>query len=97
MGHRTRDRHDGKWPRKLDHAILFSGDSDFRRLVEGRAAPGACACPVVSTVSQQPADDRGTNCAGRPTNFLELSEIAPGFTRRADGARATRSHPRHTG
>jgi uncharacterized LabA/DUF88 family protein len=65
---------------KLDHAVLFSGDSDFRRLVEAVQRQGV-RVSVVSTVRSSPpmiADE----LRRQADQFLELSEIAPGFTRR---------------
>ena len=40
--------------KKLDHIILFSGDGDFRRLVEAVQRKG-CRVTVVSTVRSQPS------------------------------------------
>jgi uncharacterized LabA/DUF88 family protein len=71
---------------KLDHAILFSGDSDFRRLVEAVQRQGV-RVSVVSTVRSSPpmiADE----LRRQADQFLELAEIAPGFTRRQTEPRA---------
>ena len=65
---------------KLDHAVLFSGDSDFRRLVEAVQRQGV-RVSVVSTVRSSPpmiADD----LRRQADQFLELADIAAGFTRR---------------
>ncbi len=65
---------------KIDHAVLFSGDSDFRRLVEAVQRQGV-RVSVVSTIRSNPpmiADD----LRRQADQFLELSEIAPEFTRR---------------
>ena len=65
---------------KLDHAILFSGDSDFRRLVEAVQRQGV-RVSVVSTVRSNPpmiADE----LRRQADQFLELAEIGTGFTRR---------------
>ncbi len=65
---------------RIDHAILFSGDSDFRRLVEAVQRKGV-RVSVVSSIRTTPpmvADE-----LRRPADqFLELAEIAPEFTRR---------------
>jgi uncharacterized LabA/DUF88 family protein len=71
---------------KLDHAVLFSGDSDFRRLVEAVQRQGV-RVSVVSTVRSTPpmiADE----LRRQADQFLELAEIAPGFTRRQMEPRA---------
>ncbi len=64
----------------LDHAVLFSGDSDFRRLVEAVQRRGV-RVSVVSSVRTQPpmvADE----LRRQADQFIELAEIAPEFTRR---------------
>ncbi len=59
----------------IDHAILFSGDGDFRRLVEAVQRRGV-RVSVVSTIRSSPPmvsddlrrqADSPTICAGRPT------------------------------
>ncbi len=65
---------------KLDHAVLFSGDSDFRRLVEAVQRQGV-RVSVVSTVRSVPPMI-GDELRRQADQFLELAEIAPGFTRR---------------
>ncbi len=65
---------------RLDHAVLFSGDSDFRRLVEAVQRQGV-RVSVVSTVRSNPpmiADE----LRRQADQFLELADIASGFTRR---------------
>ena len=65
---------------KIDHAVLFSGDSDFRRLVEAVQRKGV-RVSVVSSIRTTPpmvADD----LRRQADQFLELAEIAPEFTRR---------------
>ena len=65
---------------KLDHAVLFSGDSDFRRLVEAVQRLGV-RVSVISTVRSNPpmiADE----LRRQADQFLELADIASGFTRR---------------
>ena len=64
----------------LDHAVLFSGDSDFRRLVESVQRRGV-RVSVVSSVRTQPpmvADE----LRRQADTFIELADIAPEFTRR---------------
>jgi len=65
---------------RLDHAILFSGDSDFRRLVEAVQRKGV-RVSVVSSIRTSPpmvADE----LRRQADQFLELADIAPEFTRR---------------
>lgn len=65
---------------RLDHAVLFSGDSDFRRLVEAVQRKGV-RVSVVSSIRTSPpmvADE----LRRQADQFLELAEIAPEFTRR---------------
>ncbi len=81
---------------KLDHAVLFSGDSDFRRLVEAVQRQGV-RVSVVSTVRSSPPMI-GDELRRQADQFLELAEIAPGFTRRqmeprTRSARVTPSEP----
>lgn len=71
---------------RIDHAILFSGDSDFRRLVEAVQRKGV-RVSVVSTIRTSPpmvADE----LRRQADQFLELSDIAPEFTRRQTEPRA---------
>ena len=65
---------------KIDHAILFSGDADFRRLVEGVQRRGV-RVSVISSIRTSPpmvADE----LRRQADQFIELAEIAPEFTRR---------------
>ena len=73
----------------LDHAIIFSGDGDFRRLVEAIQRKGL-RVTVVSTVKSNPpmiADELRRQC----DRFIELMDIAPTISRDS-GARPTRRH-----
>ncbi len=75
----------------LDHAILFSGDSDFRRLVEAVQRKGV-RVSVISTVKTSPpmiADE----LRRQADQFVELADIATEFTRKASEARS-RLHTR---
>ena len=59
----------------LDHVILFSGDGDFRRLVEAVQRRGL-RVSVVSTIKSSPpmvADE----LRRQADDFIELSELAP--------------------
>jgi uncharacterized LabA/DUF88 family protein len=59
---------------KVDHIIIFSGDGDFRRLVEACQRKGV-RVSVVSTMRSQPpmvADE----LRRAADNFIELSELA---------------------
>src|SRR6516165_10553628 len=63
----------------MDHAILFSGDSDFRRLVEAVQRKGV-RVSVVSTIRSSPpmvADD----LRRQADNFIELQGLAPNIMR----------------
>jgi uncharacterized LabA/DUF88 family protein len=65
---------------KLDHAILFSGDSDFRRLVEAVQRKGV-RVSVVSSIKTSPpmiADE----LRRQADQYIELADIAPEFTRK---------------
>jgi uncharacterized LabA/DUF88 family protein len=70
---------------RIDHAILFSGDSDFRRLVEAVQRRGV-RVSVVSSIRTSPpmaADE----LRRQADTFVELSEIAPEFTRKPNELR----------
>src|ERR687885_2556658 len=63
----------------LDHVVLFSGDGDFRRLVEAVQRKGV-RVTVVSTLRSTPpmvADE----LRRQADNFIELQELAPSITR----------------
>ena len=65
---------------KIDHAVLFSGDSDFRRLVEAVQRRGV-RVSVISSIKTSPpmvADE----LRRQADQFLELAEIGQEFTRR---------------
>ena len=68
----------------LDHVVIFSGDGDFRRLVEAVQRNGR-RVTVVSTMRSQPpmvADE----LRRQADNFIELQDIQPEIQRRADPA-----------
>lgn len=65
---------------KIEHAVLFSGDSDFRRLVEAVQRKGV-RVSVISTIKTNPpmiADE----LRRQADQFAELTEIAAEFTRK---------------
>lgn len=64
----------------IDHAILFSGDSDFRRVVEAVQRQGTRVSVVSSMRSSPPLI--GDDLRRQADNFLELATIAANFTRR---------------
>lgn len=73
---------------RIDHAVLFSGDSDFRRLVEAVQRKGV-RVSVVSSIRTTPpmvADE----LRRQADQFLELAEIAENFTRRQTEPRPPR-------
>ena len=64
----------------IDHAILFSGDSDFKRLVDAVQRKGV-RVSVISSIKTAPpmvADE----LRRQADQFIELADIAPEFTRR---------------
>lgn len=70
----------------LDHAVLFSGDADFRRLVEAVQRRGV-RVSVVSSIRTAPpmiADE----LRRQADQFIEIADIAPEFTRRQTEPRA---------
>jgi uncharacterized LabA/DUF88 family protein len=64
----------------LDHVVLFSGDGDFRRLVEAVQRMGVRVTVVSSTRAQPPmiADE----LRRQGDNFLDVADIAPEIARR---------------
>ena len=73
---------------RIDHAVLFSGDLDFRRLVEAVQRKGV-RVSVVSSIRTTPpmvADE----LRRQADQFLELAEIAENFTRRQTEPRPPR-------
>jgi uncharacterized LabA/DUF88 family protein len=63
----------------IDHAVLFSGDGDFRRLVEAVQRRGV-RVSVVSTIRSSPpmvSDD----LRRQADNFIELQDLAPNIAR----------------
>ncbi len=84
---------------RLDHVVLFSGDGDFRRLVEAVQRRGV-RVTVVSTIRSQPpmvADE----LRRQADRFLELVELQPAIERvlpnREERPLATPRNPSPTG
>ena len=79
----------------LDHAILFSGDGDFRRLVEAVQRKGV-RVSIVSTIRTQPpmiADE----LRRQADNFIELDELSALIARQhANGQRGHGHAPQHS-
>lgn len=65
---------------QLDHVVLFSGDGDFRRLVEAVQRMGVRVTVVSSTRVQPPmiADE----LRRQADSFLELADLGPEIARR---------------
>ena len=76
---------------RLDHAILFSGDSDFRRLVEATQRQGV-RVSVVSSIRTVPAM-AADELRRQADQFIELADIAPEFTRRGTEPRRHPTRP----
>src|SRR3546814_14384514 len=71
---------------KVDHILLFSGDGDFRRLVEALQRRGV-RVTVISTIKAQPpmvADE----LRRQADNFIELYDLAPHIQRSAPSPRS---------
>lgn len=64
----------------IDHAVLFSGDTDFRRLIESVQRRGV-RVTVVSSIRTTPPMV-GDELRRQADQFLELNDIAPEFTRK---------------
>jgi len=67
----------------LDHIVIFSGDGDFRRLVDAVQHKGV-RVSVVSTVRSQPpmvADE----LRRQADNFIELQDLQPSIARIGNG------------
>ena len=66
----------------LDHIVLFSGDGDFRRLIEAVQRRGI-RTSVVSTIKSSPpmvADE----LRRQADNFIELADLAPLIARQGE-------------
>jgi uncharacterized LabA/DUF88 family protein len=65
---------------RIDHAVLFSGDGDFRRLVEAVQRLGA-RVTVISTIRTQPAMI-ADELRRQADSFVDLTDLAEHITRR---------------
>ena len=77
----------------VNHILLFSGDGDFRRLVEAVQRKGV-RVTVVSTVRSQPpmvADE----LRRQADHFLELQDLAPFIARKHQPRSHDYDHPAH--
>jgi uncharacterized LabA/DUF88 family protein len=75
----------------LDHIVLFSGDGDFRRLVEAVQRKGV-RVSVVSTVRSQPpmvADELRRQADA----FIELTDLEPAIARAPNSKDEIPAHP----
>ena len=75
----------------IDHVVIFSGDGDFRRLVEWSQSKGK-RVPVVSTVKSKPpmiADE----LRRQADVFLELSDLRPQIERQGGQSQSMPVHP----
>ena len=70
---------------RLDHAVIISGDSDLRRAVEAAQSRGT-RVTVISSIRTTPPMI-GDDLRRQADQFVDLSEIAPRFTRRPSEAR----------
>ncbi|HEY1962319.1 MAG TPA: NYN domain-containing protein, partial [Rhizomicrobium sp.] len=78
----------------VDHVVIFSGDGDFRRLVEAVQKKGRRAS-VVSTIRTQPpmvADE----LRRQADNFIELEDLKPMIMREGGPRSASQQHPAPT-
>jgi uncharacterized LabA/DUF88 family protein len=63
----------------VNHVVLFSGDGDFRRLVEATQRKGV-RVSVVSTIRTQPAMI-ADELRRQADNFIDLNELQPTIAR----------------
>lgn len=70
---------------RLDHAVLFSGDSDFRQLVEAvqRRGVRVSAFSLIKTTPPMIADE----LCRQADQFLEIADIATEFSRKGSDVR----------
>ncbi|MGG5808143.1 NYN domain-containing protein [Falsiroseomonas sp. CW058] len=65
---------------RLDHAVIFAGDGDLRRLVEAAQQQGI-RVTVLSTIRTQPGMI-GDELRRQADQFIDLADLAPEITRR---------------
>ncbi|MCH4027190.1 MAG: NYN domain-containing protein [Acetobacter fabarum] len=75
----------------IDHAILFSGDSDFHRVVEAVQRQGTRVSVVSSMRSSPPLI--GDDLRRQADQFLELASLGANFTRRQTEPNRPRTNP----
>jgi uncharacterized LabA/DUF88 family protein len=75
----------------VDHIVIFSGDGDFRRLVEAVQKKGR-RVSVVSTIRTQPPMV-GDELRRQADNFIELEELKPTIMR--EGGPRSVNHQTH--
>ncbi|PYD76531.1 LabA-like NYN domain-containing protein [Novacetimonas pomaceti] len=73
---------------KIDHAVLFSGDADFRRLLEAVQRQGVRTTVIASIKTSPPLI--GDELRRQADQFVELADIASHFTRRQIESRTSR-------
>ena len=73
----------------IDHAVLFSGDSDFRRLLESVQRQGVRTTVVGSIKTTPPLI--GDELRRQADQFIELADISSNFMRRHIENRAPRN------
>lgn len=78
---------------RIDHAILFTGDSDFRRVVEAVQRTGVRTSVVSSMRTSPPLI--GDDLRRQADQFIELADIAEEFTRRPTEPRTRQAPVRH--
>lgn len=79
---------------RIDHAVLFSGDGDFRRLVEAVQRLGV-RVTVVATIKTQPpmvADE----LRRQADSFVDITELMPKIARDTAGREASRTAGLHS-
>jgi uncharacterized LabA/DUF88 family protein len=65
---------------RLDHAVIFAGDGDLRRMVEAAQQQGL-RVSVLSTIRTQPAMV-ADELRRQADQFIDLADLAPDITRR---------------
>ncbi|CAI3923391.1 NYN domain [Commensalibacter communis] len=78
----------------IDHAVLFSGDADLRRLVESVQRQGV-RVTVISSVKTNPPMV-GDELRRQADQFLDIVDIAPEFTRRTGDSNQQNDIPNPT-
>jgi uncharacterized LabA/DUF88 family protein len=79
---------------QVDHIVIFSGDGDFRRLVEAAQRKGR-RVSVVSTIRTQPpmvSDE----LRRQADNFIELDELRASIAREGGPRSVAQGQPQYT-